>query len=334
MILSIAPLSIPSPPEAWQILASIPIGQWFSWIPVVDPNVVLNIHAYAIALLVGIVAAVVLTNRRLVRRGGEPWALIDVAIWAVPFGIIGARAYHVLTHPSDYFGAGADLIKVLYVWEGGVAIFGALIGGAVGAWIGCRFAGIRFWSFADALAPGMLLAQVFGRLGNWFNHELFGLPTDLPWGLEIESSNPAFPVGLADGTLFHPVFLYEMIWNLIGVAVLLLIERRFRLQWGKLWAVYMIWYGAGRTFFETIRIDPSEIYFGLRVNVWGALAVVALGVVLFVVQQRRHPGAEPGIYLPGREWVADSAVDSSDTYGDDDDDAAQPERTAPATSTA
>jgi len=311
---------------------SLPIGQWLSWLPFVDPGLVLNVHSYALAILVGIIAAVLLTNARLVRRGGEPWMLIDVVIWAVPFGLIGARIYHVLTHPSDYFFPGADLWKTLYIWEGGVAIFGALIGGAVGAWIGCRFAGIRFWSFADALAPGMLLAQAFGRLGNWFNHELFGLPTDLPWGLEIESSNPAFPVGLADGTLFHPTFLYEIIWNLLGVAALLLLERRFRLQWGKLWAVYMIWYGAGRIVFEPIRLDPSEIYFGLRVNVWGAIVVVLLGVILFLVQRRRHPGAEPGLYLPGREWVADSAVDSDGIYGDEADAAAPHEWTGAGTS--
>lgn len=332
MSLSAVPLSIPSPPPEWQVPISLPIGQWLSWLPFVDPGLVLNVHSYALAILVGIIAAVLLTNARLVRRGGEPWMLIDVVIWAVPFGLIGARIYHVLTHPSDYFFPGADLWKTLYIWEGGVAIFGALIGGAVGAWIGCRFAGIRFWSFADALAPGMLLAQAFGRLGNWFNHELFGLPTDLPWGLEIESSNPAFPVGLADGTLFHPTFLYEIIWNLLGVAALLLLERRFRLQWGKLWAVYMIWYGAGRIVFESIRLDPSEIYFGLRVNVWGAIVVVLLGVILFLVQRRRHPGAEPGLYLPGREWVADSAVDSDGIYGDEADAAAPHEWTGAGTS--
>lgn len=314
----VVPLSIPSPPEEWQIPISLPIGQWFSWIGV-DPSIVLNIHAYALCILAGIVAAVVLTNARLVRRGGEPWALIDVAVWAVPLGLIGSRVYHVLTHPSDYFYEGADFWAAFRIWDGGVAIFGALIGGAIGAWIGCRFAGIRFWAFADALAPGMLLAQVFGRLGNYFNHELFGLPTDLPWGLEIESSNPAYPVGLAEGTLFHPTFLYEMLWNLLGVILLLIIDRRFRLQWGKLWACYMIWYGAGRVVWESIRLDPSEIYLGLRVNVWGAIAIILLGVILFAVQSRRHPGAEPNLYVPGREWMPESALDSQDTYQDAED---------------
>ncbi|WP_299007885.1 prolipoprotein diacylglyceryl transferase family protein, partial [uncultured Caulobacter sp.] len=153
--------------------------------------------------------------------GAENWIVIDIALLAVPLAIIVARIYHVLTHPGFYFGDGADFWAVFRIWEGGIAIYGALIGGAVGAWLGCRWTGIRFWSFADALAPGLIIAQAMGRLGNWFNHELFGLPTDLPWGLEIESTNAAFPPGLAPGTLFHPTFLYEMIWNLLGAAVLL-----------------------------------------------------------------------------------------------------------------
>src|SRR5690606_20283850 len=142
--------------------------------------------------------------------------------------------------------------SVWAIWEGGIAIFGALLGGAVGAWLGCRWTGIRFWTFADALAPGLLLAQAMGRFGNWFNHELFGLPTDLPWGLEIESTNPAFPPGLAEGTLFHPMFLYEVICNCLDVLVLLCIGRRLRLQWGKLFAVYLICSSAGRTLCDVI----------------------------------------------------------------------------------
>src|SRR4051812_525168 len=200
-----------------------------------------------------------MTSRRLTRRGAEPGVVIDIALWAVVFGIIAARAYHVLTHPGDYFGEGKNLLSVFYIWEGGNAIFGSLLGGALGAWIGCRITGIRFWTFADALAPGLLLAQAIGRLGNWFNQELFGQPTDLPWGLQIAETNPAFPAGLAAGTLFHPTFLYEMLWNGFGVVVLLLLEREFRLQWGKVFALYLIWYGIGRIWFESIRVDPSLI---------------------------------------------------------------------------
>lgn len=154
------------------------------------------------------------------------------------------------------------------------------------------------------LAPGLLVAQAVGRIGNWFNHELFGLPTDLPWGLEIESSNPAFPQGLAEGTLFHPTFLYELIWNLLGAAVIILLERRINLRWGKAFAVYLIWYGVGRAFFESIRVDPSEMLFGVRTNVWAAWAAVVLGIVIYLVQRRRHLGLEPSVYVPGREWRA------------------------------
>lgn len=309
----IAPLSIPSPDYEWQIWEI----NLFGW--------QLNIHMYALCILVGIVLAVIMTSRRLTRRGAEPGVVLDIALWAVPLGIIGARIYHVLTHPDDYFFEGANVWNpfqpgaIWNIWEGGNAIYGALIGGAVGAWIGCRMTGIRFWSFADALAPGLLVAQAAGRLGNWFNHELFGLPTDLPWGLEIESSNPAFPAGLADGTLFHPTFLYEIIWNLAGAALIILLERRINLRWGKAFAVYLIWYGLGRSFFEAIRVDPSEMFLGVRVNVWTSWAAVILGIVLFLLQRRRHTGDEPTPYVPGREWKGpDAEVDSDETESDSD----------------
>lgn len=309
----IAPLSIPSPDYEWQIWEI----NLFGW--------QLNIHMYALCILVGIVLAVIMTSRRLTRRGAEPGVVLDIALWAVPLGIIGARIYHVLTHPDDYFFEGANVWNpfqpgaIWNIWEGGNAIYGALIGGAVGAWIGCRMTGIRFWSFADALAPGLLVAQAAGRLGNWFNHELFGLPTDLPWGLEIESSNPAFPAGLADGTLFHPTFLYEIVWNLAGAALIILLERRINLRWGKAFAVYLIWYGLGRSFFEAIRVDPSEMFLGVRVNVWTSWAAVILGIVLFLLQRRRHTGDEPTPYVPGREWKGpDAEVDSDETESDSD----------------
>jgi prolipoprotein diacylglyceryl transferase len=302
-----APLSIPSP--SWQGF-EIPFGDAFT----------LTIHAYALCILAGILVAILVTSARLTKRGAEPGIVLDIALWAVPFGIVGGRIFHVLTHPDDYFGEGKDLLKILWIWEGGLAIFGALIFGALGVYFGCRIAGIRFFSFADALVPGLLLAQAFGRLGNYFNHELYGQPTDLPWGLEIEASNPAFPLGLAEGTLFHPTFLYEILWNLFGVAVLLLIERNLNLRWGRMLGLYLIWYGVGRSWFESIRIDQSEVFAGIRTNVWAALAAVALGVIIYVVQTRRHTGLEPSPYLPGQEWSpAASGVDSEETYSDSDD---------------
>ncbi|KQZ09681.1 prolipoprotein diacylglyceryl transferase [Agromyces fucosus] len=309
-----APFSIPSPDPAWRAL-EIPLP-WGGE---------LTIQTYALCILVGIVLAVIITSRRLTKRGAEPGIVLDIALWAVPLGIIGARFYHVFTHPDDYFYAGANVWNpfqpgaIWNIWEGGNAIYGALLGGAVGVIIGCRFTGIRFWSFADALAPGLLVAQAVGRLGNWFNHELFGSPTDLPWGLEISSDNPAFPAGLVDGTLFHPTFLYELVWNLLGAAAIVLLERRFNLRWGKAFGVYLIWYGAGRAFFESIRLDPSEMFFGIRVNVWASLAAVVLGIVLILVQRRRHTGDEASPYVPGREWSAPNAeVDSEDIESDSD----------------
>lgn len=306
-----APLSIPSPSYDWQILHVFG----------------LPIHMYAICILVGIVVATIITSRRLTKQGAEPGVVLDIIIWAVPLGIVGARIFHVLTHPDYYFAAGADPLRVFYVWEGGIAIFGSLIGGAVGAYIGCRLSGIRFWTFADALAPAMLAAQAFGRLGNYFNHELFGLPTTLPWGLEIESSNAAFPIGLPDGTLFHPTFLYEIIWNVIGIAVILLLERKLRLQWGKSFALYLIWYGLGRTWFESIRIDPSEVFLGIRTNVWAALIAIVIGLVILVIQSREHTGMEPSPYRPGKAWSPTGpAVEFEDVHSDpknlDDDDEA------------
>jgi len=344
--LSLLPLSIPSPPVDWQTPITIPLGWLHGLLPFIPEDRVIPIHTYALCILLGIILATIMVNQRLKARGAESGVVLDVIIWAVPLGLLGARLYHVFTHPGDFFYEGANIWNpfqpgaIWNIWEGGNALFGSLIGGAVGAWIGCKLAGLRFWTFADALAPAILLAQALGRLGNYFNHELFGQPTDLPWGLEISADNPAFPTGLAEGTLFHPTFLYEMIWNVVGIVFLLTMERQYRLvkktvlglrlpvpvgdtvarlQWGKVWALYMIWYGIGRAWFETIRVDPSEIILGVRTNVWGAFAAILVGIILFIVQSRRHPGIEPGPYVPGREPEADGAVDSGETYSDADE---------------
>jgi len=288
--------SIPSPP-----ISSFPLGP-------------LTIHFYALCIIAGIIAATLLTNHRLTKRGAEPWVVIDIILIAIPLGIIAARIYHVATHPGFYFGPGTDFWAIFRIWEGGIAIYGALIGGAIGAWLGCKWTGIRFWSFADALAPGLLLAQAMGRFGNWFNQELFGLPTDLPWGLQIkqEIADQVAP-GLAPGTLFQPTFLYEVIWNGLGVLFLLWVGRRFQLQWGRVFALYLIWYSAGRIVWESIRIDPSEIFFGLRSNVWAAIFGVVIGIAIFFVQKRRHPGYEPSVYVTGREYTPKGTVQSQGT---------------------
>jgi prolipoprotein diacylglyceryl transferase len=315
------PLSIPSPPSSWADII-IPWGQWFHWVgvPLAWAS---DIKTYALCLIAGIILAVIITSRRLTKRGAEPGLVLDIALWCVPLGIIGARVYHVLTHYNDYFGPGKNPMTAFYIWEGGIAIFGALLGGAIGVFIGCRIAGIRFWSFADALAPGLLVAQAVGRFGNYFNHELYGQPTTLPWGLVIpnpaSNPNPEYPVGLPAGTLFHPTFLYEMLWNLLGVVVLLLLEREYKYRWGKMIAIYFMWYGVGRIWFESIRIDPSDVIFGLRSNVWAAIGSILIGIVIYAVQSRRHPGLEPSPYVSGKLWEAPSKVDSDETYSDSDD---------------
>ncbi len=291
--------SIPSPDPAWSQLSLGP----------------LTVHVYALCLLAGIVLATYLTHRRLVARGADREVTLDVVIWAVPLGIVVARVYHVLTHLGDYTdGTGPwGYWEWVRVWDGGIAIYGALIGGALGVWIGCRRAGLRFWSFADALAPAMLAAQAVGRMGNYVNQELYGAPTTLPWGLEIDGAVAGYP----DETLFHPIFLYEMLWNLLGVAVLLLVERAARrhaearadavgepgygLRWGRLFALYLVWYGLGRSWLEALRIDPtSNELFGIPANIWTSFVAIALGVALFVVRRRLHPEPETSVYVPGK----------------------------------
>ncbi len=337
------PLTIPSPPLDWSVFY---VGTWIhSWLPAWNENWTLPVHMYALCILAGIIVAIVVTNFRMVRRGAEPWIIVDIALWAIVLGIIGARVWHVATHIADFFGPGKNTWNpfqpgaVWNVWDGGVAIFGVLLGGGFGIWIACRRAGLRFVSVADALMPGLLLAQALGRLGNYFNHELYGLPTNLPWGLQIESSNLAYPSGLpTSGVYFHPTFLYEMIWNVFGVILILAIEnkwtivtggrlpvalhftRRANWQWGKVLGLYLIWYGLGRSWFESIRIDPSQTYFGIRSNVWGALAAIVLGIIIIAVQTRRHRGIEPSIYTSGEQWTPPSEVDSEDLYSDTDED--------------
>lgn len=279
-----------------QILSSIPSPE----ISYIDLGFV-RIHFYALFILTGIVIATALADYRLSRRGAEKGVMLDIALWAVPMGILGGRFFHVITHPNDYFFEGADLLATLRIWEGGLAIYGALGFGAIGVYIATRQLGLRFLSVADAVAPGILIAQGIGRLGNYFNKELFGMPTTLPWGLEIPSSNPAYPNGLPEGVLFHPTFLYEMIWNLVGAALILYLAAKLNLQWGRVFGLYIAVYSLGRIWIENLRIDPSEILFGLRINVWSAIIGLTIGILIFVVQARRHPGAEPSVWIPGRE---------------------------------
>ncbi|MFM1957149.1 MAG: hypothetical protein RLZ41_548 [Actinomycetota bacterium] len=273
------------------LLGSIPSPQINSFM--VGP---FKIHFYALCILAGMILAIWLADRRLVQRGAKSGVALDIALWTIPIAVIGARIFHVLTHSGDYFYPGADLTAVLRIWEGGIAIYGGLLGGALGAWIGANRSGIKFWSFADAVAPGILLAQGIGRWGNYFNQELFGLPTTLPWGLEINPTNAAFPVGLPPETLFHPTFLYESLWSLIGVIILLALDKRLNLRWGTMFGAYLIYYSLGRVITENLRIDPSDIILGLRTNVWSAIGGAVVGLAIILWQRRQHPGPEASVY--------------------------------------
>ncbi|MEY2915525.1 MAG: hypothetical protein RL530_852 [Actinomycetota bacterium] len=279
-----------------------------------------QIRFYALFIILGIILAIIVSAQRMKARGAKAGVAVDIAIWAVPFGIIGGRLFHVATHLNDYVGAGKNPASILYVWEGGLAIYGALLFGAVGAWLGARTSGIKLLAYGDILVPGLLLAQAIGRWGNYFNSELYGTPTTLPWGLQIDSTNAAWPTGLPADTLMHPTFLYESLWSLAGVGLLLWIEKRFRLQWGKLLAAYLVFYSAGRAWIEPLRIDPANVFLGIRTNEWSALLGILLGVILFIVQTRKHPGIETSIYLPGKAPAVESeATESSmETIGTED----------------
>ena len=265
-----------------------------------------TVHMYALCILIGIIVAYLIGAARFKARGGESGTLLDIVLWAVPFGIIGGRIFHVLTHLGDYVGVYSSLqetlMHMLAVWEGGLAIYGAVILGCLGAWIGSKRAGVRFVSVLDALAPGILIAQGIGRWGNYFNQELFGQATDLPWGLLIEkTNNPAYPSEFPAGTLFHPAFLYEFIWDVLGALLIIWIAKKMQLQWGKVFALYLVVYSVGRFFIEAIRLDPSDVFFGFRTNQWSAIFGALIGLTLFYLQTKRHPGVEASVYTKEQE---------------------------------
>ena len=302
---AMVPLSIPSP--SWSGF-DIPL-----------PWGTLRIHAYALCILAGIIVGLWLTSARWKRRGAPDGSLWDIAIWTIPFGIIGGRLYHVFSSPDAYFGPGfdgtGDLSLIPQIQRGGLGIWGAVLLGAVGAWIGCRRAGVKLTAFLDAAAPGLLLAQAIGRWGNWFNQELFGAPTTLPWGLQIDPANANFPAGMPADTLFHPTFLYEFLWNILGVAILLLLDRKFRFRRGRLFWLYAMYYTLGRVWIEALRIDDAEqiSLFGIttRLNVWTSIFVFVAALVIFVVLGRGGRPQPDTPYLPGREPEATPAKDEA-----------------------
>lgn len=287
--------------------ASIPSPDWSGFdIPL--PWGSLRIHAYALCILAGIIVGLWLTSRRWNKRGTPEGSLWDIAIWAIPFGIIGGRLYHVFSSPDAYFGPGfdgtGDLSLIPQIQRGGLGIWGAVLLGAVGAWIGCRRAGVKLTAFLDAAAPGLLLAQAIGRWGNYFNQELFGSPTTLPWGLQVDADNANFPPGMPADTLFHPTFLYESLWNLVGVALLLILDRRFNFRRGRLFWLYAMYYTLGRVWIEAMRIDDAEQInlFGIttRLNVWTSIFVFVAALIVFIVLGRKKPEEPDTPYLDGR----------------------------------
>jgi prolipoprotein diacylglyceryl transferase len=268
------PVKIPKPPEGWDALH---LGAF-------------QIHAYALAILTGIFFAIWLTRRRWVARGGDSLAIEEIALWAIPFGIVGGRIYHVISTPGPYFGEYGRPLDAFKIWQGGLGIWGAVALGAVGALIGARRQGVSFAAFMDAAAPAILFAQAIGRIGNYFNQELFGSPTTLPWGLEVEPYQPSFPAEYPVDTLFHPTFLYEMLWNLAGVFLILYLDRKMRLRHGEVFWLYVAVYTAGRLWIEMLRIDEAVHVFGVRVNVWVSILVFFLGAAMFVMTRRKHAG--------------------------------------------
>jgi prolipoprotein diacylglyceryl transferase len=264
----------------------------------VHTNRLAFIHFYGLMYVIGITAAIVITQRRWKAAGGDPSLVGDVALWAVPAGIIGGRIYFDLTTPKyiphHWYG-------IFAVWDGGLGIWGAIAVAAVaGAWR-VRRRGADVAQFMDAVAPALLVAQAIGRVGNYFNQELFGGPTSLPWGLQI--APPFRPPGYARYSTFHPTFLYELTFDLALAAVLVWLGHHRRIRPPGLFALYVTGYSAFRIFEESLRVDPSEHFLGLRLNTYVAAALTLAGAAWFVRTQRRRnqdkrdpgtPGAAPG----------------------------------------
>lgn len=265
-------LSIPSPSTGVIYLGPLPL------------------RAYSLFIILGIFVAIWLGNKRWIAKGGKPGQVSDVALFAVPFGIIGGRIYHVATDWEKYFGSGQNWIDALKIWNGGLGIWGAILFGGVGAWIGCKYYKIYLPPFADAIAPGIIFAQAIGRLGNYFNQELFGKPTDLAWGLEI--AEKFRPQGFESFATFHPTFLYEILWNVLVGFGLIYLDRKYKIGHGRLFALYVSLYSLGRLFIENLRIDEARLILGFRFNVFTSLVVIVGGLIYFVISNRSKPGID------------------------------------------
>lgn len=291
--------SFPSPPQGVWHLGPLPI------------------RAYALFIIAGIVAALLIGDRRWAARGGERGVIYDIALWTVPFGLIGGRLYHLATDWRTYWGpGGAGLGAAIRIWDGGLGIWGAVALGAVGAWIGCRRHGIPLPAFADAIAPGIILAQAIGRLGNYFNQELYGRETTLPWGLEIfyrrDPSgyiDPHSLDGISTGQValvVQPTFLYELLWNLLIFAVLIYADRRFTLGHGRLFALYVAGYCVGRFCVELLRDDTATHIAGIRINSFTS-TFVFIGAVVYLMAAPK--GREDPESLRGNQYLDEEAAE-------------------------
>lgn len=311
------------------------------------------IRAYALCIILGIVAAAVITDLRMRRRGAPPWMILDIAVYAVPFGIVGGRIYHVITSPDAYFGEGGDPVKALYIWEGGLGIWGAVALGALGAWLACRQLRVPLALVADSMAVGLPVGQAIGRLGNWFNNELYGGPTTAPWGLEIhkmDAANPGHAEIGPDGQaitlpgLYQPTFLYELVWDLLIAVAVLVADRRFKFGRGRAFALYVMLYTVGRGVIETIRTDEAHEFFGLRLNVWTSILVFLGALAYFLVKKGPQEFVIPAVegergyvavteaqynaFVASGERPAVSSDTAEDTTPSDDNEAGAPEADA------
>jgi prolipoprotein diacylglyceryl transferase len=294
----------------------------------------LPIRAYALCIILGIIAACVITEIRMRRRGAPPSLVLDIAVWAVPAGIIGARIYHVITTPAHYFGADGEPLRALKIWEGGLGIWGAVAGGAFGAWIACRRLGIPLTFVMDAAAPALPVAQAIGRWGNWFNNELYGKPTDLPWALRVyefdtgkgEATRTATGE-LAEAGLYHPTFLYESLWNLGVAAAVWLLDRRHQFGRGRAFALYVMLYAVGRFWVELLRTDPATVFLGLRLNNWTAIVIFAGALAYFL--RVKGPQERLAVDEDGTIRVVGAGAPAADaaTPVDDEAEAAKDEAT-------